>query len=278
MSFPESMNELKVSIVTTLICIMALPFSQATNAESDEVPAVSFSTTANDTITETPLSSSTVHSEDTKPPSNLTIRIVVPHNAKSVDHFAAYPYPVKPPRITLPVQMLPTKDAELKAQLLQSGYLTRSSGKRLYPPLGWRWEYAFNAALRHCGEGFPHSMLSMYQWCNKMLPYIKPECQRLNDGETARMIRYRHAIEYYDKNGSEAQNEATRNGLSALNIPIKYHGQGSVSLPTGTWWIAGTHKVPGLVYYWQQPVTIGDDGVQELQLLEANALLIQGAW
>jgi len=41
--------------------------------------------------------------------------------------------------------------------------------------------------------------------------------------------------------------------------------------------VVGTHKLPGLAFYWQEQVDLRD-GPQTIQLHDGNALLVEGAW
>ena len=53
---------------------------------------------------------------------------------------------------------------------------------------------------------------------------------------------------------------------------------GGLRLAGGPWYVTGTHKVPGLTYYWQLPVTVEPGETKEVELNESNALVIEGAW
>ncbi|MBI4532740.1 MAG: hypothetical protein HY711_02240 [Candidatus Melainabacteria bacterium] len=207
--------------------------------------------------------------------SQLRIQIRVPHNKKAQDHFTAYPYPVKPP-IAPTVQPLPDKPKEIKGWLMQSGYTNRRANNFAYPLFGWRWEYAFSAAVRRAGCSVPHTILEMYPWCTSMVPYILPEIKRLNSAEQERRARYFNTVAQWQKDYVELENEATRKGLYPVEFRMVGGRQGCVRLQRGTWWVQGTHKVPGLMYYWQAPVTVGEDC--SVVLTESNALLIQGGW
>lgn len=211
-------------------------------------------------------------------PAELYIHVAVPHNSKPADTFTAYPFPVMPPKIVQEIGPLPVKRKELKGMMLGVGYNNRWHADQPYPPSGWRFQYAFDAAVRRSERGVPHTLLAIYPWLDSMVPYILPEVERANKAEAERKARYERAVDEYKRKYFEIQNESTRKGLFAINFRLYRKGLGYARLPAGTWWIAGTRKVPGLVYYWQIPVTLGAGTSETVQLTEANALLIQGGW
>jgi hypothetical protein len=211
-------------------------------------------------------------------PASVYVSISVPHRTKAVDSFTAFPFPVKPPKIFKEILPLPTKIKALKGMLVDTGYTTRFSGDLPYPPGGWRWQYAYQAALRHKGGGVPHTILQMYGWADQMANYIQPEVIRLNEAEERRKERYDKAVVEYQKTYFELQNDATRKGLFAVNFRTARKGLLAVRIPAGTWWIAGSRKLPGLFYYWQIPVTLAAGTTESIQLTESNALVIQGGW
>lgn len=215
---------------------------------------------------------------DQTQPATVFITVSVPHRNKAVDSFTAFPYPVKPPKIFKEILPLPTKIKALKGMLVDTGYTTRFSGDLPYPPGGWRWQYAYQAALRHKGGGVPHTILEMYGWADRMAHYIQPEVIRMNDAEERRKERYDKTVAEYQKSYFEIQNDATRKGLIALNFRTARKGVLGVRLPAGTWWIAGSRKLPGLFYYWQIPITLAAGTTENIQLTESNALVIQGGW
>ena len=210
--------------------------------------------------------------------SDVLVRVNVPHNLRAVETLSAYPYPVQPPRQKGSIRPLPTRDQGLKGYLLQSGYANRRGWDRPYPPFGWRWEYAYNAALRRSGRSVPHTMMAMYPWCNDMVKFVKPEVERANDAEKERQLRYSRAVEQYQKSYADLESEATRRGLYPCELRMSRAGQAQTRLAPGTWWIVGTHKVPGLTYYWQTPVTVTKGDTAQVLLTEANALVLEGGW
>lgn len=215
---------------------------------------------------------------DNDAPSEIYLNIIVPHRDRPTDSITAYPYPVKPPKLMQEVSSLPTGTKELKRMVLGSGYSNRWNKDQPYPPNGWRFQYAFETAVRRSGQSMPHTMIGMYPWANAVVPYLRPEIERANKAEEDRTARYQAAIDEYNKKYFDIQNEATRNGLFAINFRFYKKGQAYVRLPAGTWWLAGSRKVPGLYYYWQMPVTVAPGTKETVNLTEANALLIQGGW
>jgi hypothetical protein len=211
-------------------------------------------------------------------PTELYVRINVPHNKKAVESLTAYPFPLMPPKIVKEISPLPTKRKDLKSMLLSAGYTSRWSHDVPYPPSGWRFQYAFQAAMRRSGLGYPHTIIEIYPWINNIMPYIRPQIELINKTEEERKERYDAAVSEYQKKYFEIQNEATRKGLFAIGLRFYKHGQAYARIPTGTWWIAGTHKVPGLMYYWQLPVTVAPGTTETVELNENNALFIQGGW
>lgn len=212
-------------------------------------------------------------------PVEVELRINVPHWTRTKEHFVAYPYPPKPPPIKKPYQPLPEKPKKLKSLLLATGYRTRRGSQHAYPHGGWRWRYAYNSALRHAGGRVPHTIIDMYPWTSSMVKYILPEVKRINAGEERRQQRYFKALTDYNRNHTDLKTEAIRTGLYPIGVHMYRRGAGRMALPEGTWWIVGNHKVPGLTYYWQIPVTV-EPGRQVplLTFTEQNALLIEGGW
>lgn len=213
-----------------------------------------------------------------KQPCEVFLRITVPHNTHPVDSMTAYPYPVKPPKMFKPVDPMGTEPKDIKRTMINAGYTSRPSTNQPYPAAGWRFQNVLNAAIRRSGRGVPHTFLGLYPWLNSMVPYMIPEIERANKIEEERKRHYDAANEEYDKKYYEIQNESTRNGLYTMNVRFYGSGKGYVRLPAGTWWLAGSRKVPGLYYYWQVPVTLAPGGKETIELTEDNALLIQGGW
>jgi hypothetical protein len=208
----------------------------------------------------------------------VTVKVKVPHNKRVYDRFQIFPYPVKPPKKEKETELIPEDPRILRDMLLSIGYSLRSAGHKPYPSGGWRWQYAYNAALRKTGEGVPHFLYQIYPWCDRMQKAVLPEVQRMNAAETARSKNYKKAVEEYENTYSEIENEATRKGLYPLEFKMRGLGVGSVHVPAGTWWVAGYHRAAGITYYWYSPITVRDGGKSAYELTEGNALLIQGAW
>jgi hypothetical protein len=206
----------------------------------------------------------------------VLVAIQIPHNRQAVDKLTAYPYPVRPPVNNKPTGPLYDDMKSLKAMVINIGYTSRRRYAP-YPPYGWRFENAFKAALQRSGLGYPHHMIEAYTWSNDIAKWVKKEVDRINAEEEVRVDRYTKACEHWEAEGVEIESEATRQGL----IPVPIHTVKSldkIKLQPGTWWITGTRKVPGLLYYWQQPITVVAGQPQTLKLTQENALFIQGAW
>lgn len=211
----------------------------------------------------------------------LRLRIQVPHNKQAVDSFIAYPYPVKPPVVTRS-EGLPTTFKTIKGRIVQTGYLDRQSGVKPVPTFGWRWEEAYNAGLRHAagkvGMGEPHTFVTYYPWASEMVKWVLPECRRINAQEDERWERYQAANAEYNEKRVDVEMEAVRDGLFPLKMKRLSNFGASTNLPPGNWWVVGTHKVPGLTYYWNLPVTVPPGSSTNVILNERNALVIKGAW
>jgi hypothetical protein len=204
------------------------------------------------------------------------VRISIPHNNRAVDTFTAYPYVSKPPRVSDWPAPLPTKEKQLRRLVFNTGYSNRVVNKA-YPPGGWRWEYCWKAAVRRSGESTPRTLFAAESWAKGILVHLRPEVERMNAGEEQRKERYQALAEEFETQGVEMESEATRNGLTPVELRLR-RGAGQVRLEPGNWWITGTRKVPGLLYYWQLPVTVTTGDTSSAVLTEQNALVIQGAW
>jgi hypothetical protein len=219
---------------------------------------------------------------DSKVP--LKVVINVPRNIDARNEFTFYPYPMKPPPVKQQQKPLPeTARNGLSNMLLSSGYSQRTQATLAYPFGGWRWQYAYNAALRRSGLGVPHVMTEMYAWVDDMMPYIKPEVIRLNLAEKERHQRYDRAREDFEETRVDIESDSVRKGLFPVPVRMQtYSGRvtrfGSARVLPGSWWLVGTHKVAGLTYYWNQPVEVDENQPKTIELTEANALLIEGGW
>jgi len=209
---------------------------------------------------------------------DVTIWVRVPLDNKVVDSLTFFPYPVKPPTNKLPIKPLSEKPKALKDQLLGAGYLNRVAHQSVFPNNGWRWHYAYEAALRHAGGNLPKTIFGMYSWRNNMVQYMIPEVMRINQFEKDRKAKYEKAMREYKRNFADLENDATRNGLYPVGVRLGRAFKGQASLAAGTWWVSGSRKVPGLVYYWWLPITVTAGQTSQIVLTEDNALLIQGGW
>jgi hypothetical protein len=218
--------------------------------------------------------------------SNVPIRVTinVPHNKDAIREFTAYPYPVEPPLMKAQPKPLPDDPEKgLRGFVMNSGYTNRTQALQAYPYNGWRWQYAFQAALRKSGLGVPHIMSEMYTWTDEMLPYVVPECKRLNQAEKERLRRYRACSQDAQENHVDFESDAVRKGLFPTEVVIqRFNGRqvrfGNVKVAPGSWWIIGTHRVAGLKYYWNEPITVDEGQPNTVELNESNALLIEGGW
>lgn len=214
---------------------------------------------------------------DQGPQGLVTACINVPHHHKAVDTFIAYPWPIQPPRVET-VRNLPVEESDLKALLLQSGYMSRSSPDKLYPIGGWRWQYAYKEALNKSGRSEPHLIVNMYHWMHTMLPYAQRECIKSNFVEAKRRERYMQALREYETSHEDIANEAARVGLAPVGMKINSYANARAKLAPGRWWITSTRRVSGLTYYWLQPVTIEVGKTVALTCNQDNALVITGSW
>jgi hypothetical protein len=208
------------------------------------------------------------------------VRISFPTN-HGIAYFVAYPYPMRPPKSRKAQNPLPIYPKELKTRLLDYGYTNRTMPERPYPNYGYRWMFAFRAALAKSGLLVPHSMFEYYQWRSAMLPYMKAECERINAIEDNRSELYRRASTEYDESRADYEAEAQSRGLYPTEVRFLQQNIltfAQAKLAPGTWWIVGTLKIPSLTYYWQIPVSVTGSEPQFLDLNENNALLIDGAW
>ena len=274
------------AILLAVLCAAQYALAAATQGASDKEEEVNLLDIAPSGQTRTISPEGKVQVDENAAPTQLLkIQIHVPHNLHAQNYFSAFPYMPKPPVIKKLPGDLPTRDKQLKQQLLGSGYVQRleSNPDRFYPAGGWRWQNAYHAALRKKGGGEPHTMIELYPWIHQMLLFIKPEIERINAIEKERRLRYRIACQEYGETGAEKETEATKQGLYARPIQLARHMHGTVldgyaKLPPGEWWITGTHKLVGLTYYWEQPVRIEAGQDLTVELNEDNALIIEGSW
>jgi hypothetical protein len=213
----------------------------------------------------------------------LTIRLSVPLMKKRTDIFSLNPYSTAPPKVAIPIAPLPEAPAALRYKIINSGYNARLSMTKPYPDGGWRWHYAYDRARKISGIGEPHVFFQMYNFADDLTPYVVPQCKRINKIEAQRIKTYFALKESFADNHKDEEMEALRLGLEPIKLNFTPVRRGdvletSLFVSPGDWWITGSHKVPGLIYFWQEPVKIreGDTVVKELN--EDNAILVQGGW
>lgn len=216
----------------------------------------------------------------------VNLKMQVPQMYKSTTELKAYPYTTKPMKMVTPLVPLPLERKPIRELILTSGYASRSSSERPYPDGGWRWSYAFHNALKRSHTTMPKSMVGLYSWVDKMIGYALPECERINAIEEKREKRYFQLVQDYEDNHKDEEMEALRRGQEVTPIRLRrFNRDGKLSYYTsqvrlipGEWWITGTHKVPGLIYYWQYPLTVKAGQTYNLSIDDANAALIVGGY
>ncbi|HEY9719268.1 MAG TPA: hypothetical protein V6C69_17460 [Trichormus sp.] len=224
------------------------------------------------------------NSSQKSPPVQLFVSLDVPHHSSNTVSFCAiYPYPQ-----TLPIRLhqtppLDTKTFAIRTLLLNTAYARKTMKTVAYPQGGWRWQEAYERALKRSGREEPHVVLNLYPFINDLVPYCREEVKRSNEFEEKRVERYDQAVKDLAETKADTETEATRKGM--VPVSVRYtkffpNGirQGIVRVMPGHWWVIATHKVPGLTYYWQEPVAIQPGEPAEIVLSEKNALLIEGAW
>ena len=234
---------------------------------------------------------------------NLRVRISVPQNTDAVDKFVAYPYPMplpipkRPPgykggsksdgpKPAIPGQAydrMPNTRKQIRDMIMTTGYTQRTKRSVAYPAGGWRWQMAYRNALSHCHRDEPSVFYELYPFINAMEPFVKEECKKMDELEEDRQRRYTAAYEEFQINRSDIENASVQKGYFPIefNLLRGWRGPNSsaeLRLGPGTWWITGTHKVPGLTYYWQQPVEIVNGHIETVDLNWQNALVIEGGW
>jgi hypothetical protein len=207
----------------------------------------------------------------------LDVIIKVPHKTHPKDTFNLYPYPVKPPK-SEHATLLPETEKSMKQLLLSTGYHNRMNPDKPYQLGGWRWQYCFQTAVRKSGLGVPHSIISEYAWARDITPYAQAETKKWNEFEDQRWLRYKKAVAEFERNHADIESDATQQGLVAMELPKRGYGWIQQNIPTGTWWLTATRKVPGLTYYWQVPLTAAPGEKIKIELNELNALIIEGGW
>jgi hypothetical protein len=218
------------------------------------------------------------------PPVPLFVSLDIPHHSSNTVSFCAvYPYPQTLPRRLHDTPALDTKTFTIKNLILNTCYARKTIRTVAYPQGGWRWQEAYERALKRSGREEPHLLTNLYPFIGDMIPYCREEVKRINEFEEKRVARYNQAVADLAETKADTETEATRKGM--VPVAVRYtkyfpNGirQGIVKVMPGHWWVIATHKVPGLTYYWQEPVAIQPGEPAEVVLNEDNALLIEGAW
>ncbi len=221
--------------------------------------------------------------EDNAEKAKLTIQVRVPQNGRVSNKFTVYPYPVEMPNPNprLVIAQLATTSDSLRNSLRTLGYSTRTGKAMPYPTAGYRTNYAFKRALKAYGGGQPHTLAELYRWIDDIYPYFETEILKSNEQERLRGERLAQMKEECASTQGEIETEALKKGLYPVDVRISSWqglGQlGEIELPKAKWWVVGTNKTLGLSFYWQEPIDLSK-GNQHLNLNDANALIIQGAW
>lgn len=282
--FTTSFAKNSWTVLLSAFCAVACCLPQAASArEMAFVGGIRKNVEKPDPYTEVPLETGDPN-ERNKERGGLVVNLNIPHktpNNKTV--CTVYPWPTMLPKALNPHVPLPLKTKAIKNLILQTGYTQKYLKRTAYPIGGWRWQEAYHRALERSGQWEPHTILSMYIFREALFPYCKEEIERSNEKEEERLERYKQADADYKELKADAETEALRKGLqpSPLNfnrISPKLMRQGAIRLLPGNYWIVCTHKVPGLTYYWQLPISIHEGEALETTLDEDNAILIDGAW
>lgn len=221
--------------------------------------------------------------EDNQDKVKLTIHVQVPQRNRWSTQFTVYPYPVEPPTSNphLLTSLQSVSSSNLKTLLLSLGYSNRIARRVPYPMGGYRTNYAYQQALKRYGGGVPHSLSEVYRWIDEILPYFENEMLKMNEIQRARSQRLDKMREEFADTRADIEAEAVNKELYPQDVRIgTWQGtgqKGEVMLTKGKWWVTGTYKTLGLTFYWQEPIDLSQ-GDQSLELTDANALLIQGAW
>lgn len=215
---------------------------------------------------------------------NLDVSIVVPHMVRSHSSLTAFPWPVAPPRNKKFPPPLPETEKALRQMLMQSGYVNRTNPDMPYPTGGYRFLYAYRAAVRKSGMSLPHTILEHYGWVDKMMNYMIPEVTASNNHEEVRFDTFKAVEKFNIENEQRIRNEALRQGLEPaalkpIEMPAKTVGRHfQATVKPAKWWVVGVHKAPGLKYYWHHPVEVQEGKLNRVVLTEGNAIFIEGGW
>lgn len=219
--------------------------------------------------------------EDEQPDANngsIVVRIHTSRDKDAKDNCTVYPYPVKPPTCDPPAP-LPDRGAGLNNLIRNTSFLARPNLDKPFPTAGgWRWIFAYKAALAKSGLSEPHTIFGEYSFASDLTPYVAAECKRRNVFEKQRRKIYEQAIDDYNRTHEELEVQAVKTGLKPVALRLAEYGLAKGQMPPGTWWLQVTRKLPGLKFYWLQPVTSVAGKRTEVNLNDNNALAIIGAW
>jgi len=212
----------------------------------------------------------------------VTLWVNVPHYKGCIESFKAVPYLSEIPVPLHTYGSLSERYGDIKDSLYILCYVAPQNPKlHKYSGQGWRFSYCLDQAKRESGLGMPHVLPEARAWCEAMYPYVHKYLVRSNEAEALRADRLRKARADYDETHSEIEYAALKKGYFPVDLNfIVYHEslrRAVIDLPEGTWWITGTHKVIGITYYWQEPIEVGPDKPNTMQLTEQSALLIDSA-
>ena len=213
----------------------------------------------------------------------LTVWVNVPHYKNCTESISVNPYMTDLPEPLKPYGFNESPYNRTRDALVTQAFAAPVNERRPYPPQGWRFDYALKAAIRESGAGRPHTMVTMYPWIDTIYPYLRKYLARSNEAEQARFDRLAQFRRDYAEKHNDIETDAMKAGLYPVECKMQiYHlslRRADVMLPKGNYWVTGSHKVIGLKYYWEEPITIDENGPRSIELNEANAILIDGgAW
>lgn len=213
---------------------------------------------------------------------DVYLSVAVPHTRNVVVKGMAYPYPPKMPLISS--NMIPDDDKAIKELLMGSGYLRRQTANQPNPLGGWRWQYAFNKAVKKSRLAFPHSIVEHYRWSNAMIKFVKPEIQQINRFEKQRLARYQLEEAFFTEHSEIIKHDSARRGLDPVAIevlptsPKRVGLDMKVKVARAKWWFTVDYTVPGLTYHWRIIRDLAKEKPERLILNEGNAISIEGGW
>ncbi len=264
----------------------SLPSTESSEPTEQEVESTAFPPKKEDTTGSTtppgsasrPESAGILPASEPTTPSPVVIKIALTQKLKAINHFILYPYPVKPPRNVRHLTRLPKNMKQLKQAMLDSCYSNRISKDRPTSGRPWRWRYIYMDIVKKTRSSPPHTIFSAYQWIDDVTPLAISEIKKINAAERERLVRYNKAVEFFEVNGQEIENEATMRGLRPIEVQFNDREISRGHLPAGRWWLVGIRKVTGLMFYWQIPINVVPGKPISITLDEWNALLVHGNW